>query len=139
MKKTATVLFAAACLGTALPAMSQDIEFVIEGRAYRAQLMDNDAAKHLATMLPLTLEFENFASNERIAMLPKRLKLGTAPVECHPLRGSLTYYIPWGNLALFRMDYRHSGDLTPLGTLSEEATKAVEESGSKPVTIRLAQ
>ncbi len=119
--------------------MSQTIEFVVDNQAYPAELNGNDAAKSLVSQLPITLVFDNFGSLERIATPPKSLSLGSAPQECDPVRGTISYYIPWGNLAIFKGSFRHSPDLVPLGEMSEEALKAVETSGKKPVTIRLAK
>ncbi|MDO4938156.1 MAG: cyclophilin-like fold protein, partial [Sutterellaceae bacterium] len=61
--------------------MSQTIEFVVDNQAYPAELNGNDAAKSLVSQLPITLEFENFGSLERIATPPKSLNLGSAPQE----------------------------------------------------------
>ena len=119
--------------------MSQTIDFVIDNKSFTAELNGNDAAKSFASQLPITVEFENFGSLERIATPPKSLSLGSAPQECDPVRGTISYYIPWGNLAIFKDQFRHSPDLVPLGTMSEEALRAVETSGKKPVTIRLAK
>lgn len=139
MKNTIrTALFLSLTLLTQT-AMSQTIEFVVDGKAFSAQLLENDAAKSFADQLPLTLKFEDFGSTERIAMLNQKLTMGTAPQECDPVRGTISYYIPWGNLAIFRTSFRHSPDLVPLGKMSEEALQAVEASGEKAVTIRLAK
>lgn len=94
-------------------------------------LNGNDAAKDFAAKLPLKLKFEDFGSTERISYLPKSLNLGSAPRSCDPQKGDITYYIPWGNLAVFVRDFRPSDNLVPL------ALKAIQESGSKDVEISL--
>ena len=106
-------------------------------KAYAGGLNGNDAAKDFAAKLPLKLKFEDFGSTERISYLPKSLNLGSASRSCDPQKGDITYYIPWGNLAVFVRDFRPSDNLVPLGKLSPEALKAIQESGSKDVEISL--
>lgn len=118
--------------------MAEEIQFVVNGRAYAAELNDNDAAKHLAERLPMTVAFENFGAVERVAYLKPELDTGSAPDHTTPKAGDLTYYIPWGNLAVFTGAFRPSENLVPLGRLSPEALEAVKASGSSPVTIRKA-
>ncbi|MDO5537467.1 MAG: cyclophilin-like fold protein [Desulfovibrionaceae bacterium] len=80
-----------------------------------AVLDDIPASRDFAAMLPLTLEFEDYNSTEKISMLPKKLKTAGSPTSCTPQRGAFTYYAPWGNLAIFHRNFRHSNGLVPLG------------------------
>ena len=80
-------------------------------------LDDNDAARNFYAMLPLKLSFEDFNSTEKIATLPQKLSLGSSPTSCDPEKGSFTYYIPWGNIAVFYRDFRPSRNLVPLGSV----------------------
>ena len=125
------------CLLMAGNVMAQNIQIKVDGKAYAGGLNGNDAAKDFAAKLPLKLKFEDFGSTERISYLPKSLNLGSAPRSCDPQKGDITYYIPWGNLAVFVRDFRPSDNLVPLGKLSPEALKAIQESGSKDVEISL--
>ena len=109
--------------------MAQNIQIKVDGKAYAGGLNGNDAAKDFAAKLPLKLKFEDFGSTERISYLPKSLNLGSASRSCDPQKGVITYYIPWGNLAVFVRDFRPSDNLVPLGKLSPEALKAIQESG----------
>lgn len=90
------------------------------------------AAAADAAVIEMTVGEKSYAV-ERIAYLKKALNLGSAPRETTPAAGDLTYYIPWGNLAVFTGPFRHSPDLVPLGKLSEEALEAVRKSGNTPV------
>ncbi len=82
------------------------------------ELDPNRSAEDLASMLPLTLSLEDYAGTEKIAYLPRRLDTRDAPDGYTPHAGDLAYYAPWGNLALFYRDFRHSPGLVRIGRLS---------------------
>ena len=84
-------------------------------------------------LLPLTLELEDYASTEKIAYLPKPLSTAGAPAAMTPRAGDITYYAPWGNLALFYEDGHHSPGLVKLGTL--ESVDVLRRPGRFAVTI----
>ena len=86
------------------------VDFGKAGEAI-VHLDDNDAARNFYAMLPL------FNSTEKIATLPQKLSLGSSPTSCDPEKGSFTYYIPWGNIAVFYRDFRPSRNLVPLGSV----------------------
>ncbi len=137
MRLREMALSAAAVFFLCGAAAAADIEFVIGGKTYQAELLDNDAAKDLAAKMPLTLPFEDYASTERIAYLPSKLRTGNAPQSSKPEKGSVSYFAPWGNLAVFLHPFRESDGLVPLGKISAEGLAALEKSGDHPVTIRL--
>ena len=117
--------------------MAETIEMQIGSTAYPVELLENDAARSLVSQLPLSLQFEDFGNGtERIAYLKRKLSTGSAPRSSEPVRGSLAYYAPWGNLAAFRKPFRRSEGLVPLGSLGPEAIKALERSGGAPVLLR---
>lgn len=123
------------CLGGPLMA-SQTIALEIGATTAFLELNDTDAANDFLARLPLSLSFEDYGATERIAYLKTPLNLGNSPRETTPVRGNFTYYAPWGNIAVFRKDFRFSEGLVPLGTLTKEALKAIETSGNTPVTFR---
>lgn len=53
-----------------------------------------------------------------------------------PETGDITYYIPWGNLAVFVKPFRESNGLMPLGHLTQEALDAIKASGTAKVVFR---
>lgn len=85
---------------------AQTIEVQLGEKVGTIELNVNDAARSLLEQMPLKLKFEDFGSAERIAYLPQKLKLGSSPTSCAPSEGDLTYYIPWGNLAVFVKGWR---------------------------------
>lgn len=82
-----------------------------------ATLVDGPAARDLASLLPITLTFRDFHGTEKIADLPKRLSTTGEPEGTSASAGDLTYYAPWGNLALFYRDHGYASGLVALGSL----------------------
>jgi hypothetical protein len=77
------------------------IRIDLEGTQMTATLEDNATAKDFASLLPLTLTLEDYSATEKISDLPKRLSTKNAPPGVDPSIGDITYYAPWGNLAVF--------------------------------------
>lgn len=129
------LLTAAAAITTCLlmsgNVMAQNIQIKVDGKAYAGGLNGNDAAKDFAAKLPLKLKFEDFGSTERISYLPKSLNLGSASRSCDPQKGDITYYIPWGNLAVFVRDFRPSDNLVPLGNFLRKRLKPSKKAAPK--------
>ncbi|MER8390002.1 cyclophilin-like fold protein [Mesorhizobium sp. M0166] len=112
------------------------IKFTLDGTLVSATLEDSAATRGLVAQLPLTLTLEDYASTEKIAGLPEKLSTEGAPEGITPKAGDVTYYAPWGNLALFQKDFRYSAGLVRLGRI-EEGFEALLKPGSADVTIEL--
>lgn len=78
-------------------------------------LNDTQAAQELFTQLPLTVDVENFSTNEKIFYPKTKLDI-TGATEAYAKKGSLCYYAPWGNVVMF---YAHFGQGTRLYSLGE--------------------
>ena len=76
---------------------------------------DNKAAKDFIELLPLKLDFRDYAGTEKVSDLPKKLSKDGLPSGSKPSAGSFAYYSPWGNLAVFYKDFRYSNGLIILG------------------------
>jgi hypothetical protein len=96
---------------------SMKITVDVEGRTITATLDDSPAARDFASLLPLTLTLDDYNSTEKIGYLPRRLSIEGAPAGIDPSPGDLTYYAPWGNLAIFYRDFRYSKGLIGLGRI----------------------
>jgi len=94
-----------------------------------ATLLDNPAARDFATLLPLSIQLENYAQIERIAYLPRKLSNESAPAGFQTQAGDITYYAPWGNLAIFVEGFRYSSGLLPLGKLETGSLQLLQKSG----------
>ncbi|MDT3399521.1 cyclophilin-like fold protein [Streptomyces sp. B1866] len=95
------------------------IRLSIDGHGIGATLDDSAAARDFATLLPLTLDLEDFHRTERVGDPPRRLDTSDAPDAVTPKAGDLAYYAPWGNLAFFYRDGEHSPGLVILGRLTD--------------------
>ncbi len=84
---------------------------------FTARLDDSVAARDFAALLPLQLTMKDYASTEKIADLPRALSTEGAPAAITPVTGDLTYYAPWGNLALFYRGGHYSPGLVRLGRI----------------------
>jgi hypothetical protein len=76
-----------------------DIELVIEVTELRGTLNNSAAGRDFASLLPLTLTLADFHGTEKIN-LPRPLSTEGAPAGTAASAGDITYYAPWGNLAL---------------------------------------
>ena len=82
----------------------------------------------------MTLTLVDYASTEKISDLPRRLSTKGAPSGITPKVGDVTYYAPWGNLAIFHKDFRHSNGLVKLGGL-DSGIEIIRRPGPFKVTI----
>lgn len=102
-----------------------------------ATLDDNDSARDFAAMLPLNLTLKDYAATEKIADLPRKLSIQGAPEGYKPSTGDVSYYAPWGNLAIFHKDFPYSSGLVRLGRL-ESGLDAMRRTGTRSVRVELA-
>ena len=86
---------------------------------------------------PVTLTLEDYAATEKIAYLPRKLSTDGAPPGFNPSVGAVTYYAPWGNLAIFHKDARYADGLIELGRI-ESGLELLAARGPVRVTIELA-
>lgn len=108
------------------------ISIEIEGAVVSGTLEDSEAARNFASLLPLSLPFEDYAATEKISDLPKP---AARPPVSPPKVGDLAYYAPWGSLAIFHKDFRYSSGLVRLGTL-DSGCELLRRPGSYEATIR---
>jgi len=99
------------------------IRLVIDGTELHGRLDDTAAGRDFASLLPLTLTISDFHATEKISDLPRKLTIQGAPAGSEPAAGDITYYAPWGNLALFYRDFAYSDGLVKLGQLTPDAAR----------------
>lgn len=110
------------------------IRLTINGKSTTATLDDNPTARDFLALLPLTLMLEDYASTEKIAYPPRKFSTQGAPVGIDPEVGDITYYAPWGNLALFYRDFGYSPGLIRLGRFDADVDM-IRTKGSLKATI----
>ncbi len=108
---------ALAALPCAAEAAGQKVRLTFGQKTAVVELNGNTASRDFASLLPLTLKLEDYNNTEKISYLPRKLQTKGSPNSCDPVRGMFTYYAPWGNLAIFVRDFRHSNGLVPMGTV----------------------
>lgn len=111
------------------------IKLTVNGNEIFVRLDDNVASRELLEMLPLTLNFEDFNSTEKIATLPSELSTEGLPSGYTPKVGDFSYYAPWGNLSIFYEDFRYSNSLYKLGTIESGTEILGNMNGNFEVTI----
>jgi len=112
------------------------IRLTVDGRAVTATLVDNPTVRDFVSLLPLTLTLKDYAGTEKIAYLSRKLTEEGAPAGIDPSVGDLTYYAPWGNLALFYRDFGYARGLIELGHIDDGA-EVFNVSGPIQVKIEL--
>lgn len=91
------------------------IKITFQDKDLYVRLVDNELARDLITMLPLTVDFEDYNNTEKIASLPEKLELDKNPGKYSVEPGDFAYYAPWGNLSVFYKDFESSSSLQKLG------------------------
>jgi hypothetical protein len=110
------------------------IRLTINGTTITASLNDNAAARDFVALLPLTLTLQDYAATEKIAYLPRKVSTAGAPAGFDPSTGDITYYAPWGNLAIFHRDFGYSEGLVHLGRI-DSGIEALRVRGALKATI----
>jgi len=101
-----------------------------------ATLIESKTTQDFISLLPLTLTLKDYAGTEKISDLPRRLSTENAPSGSDPSAGDITYYAPWGNLAIFYRDFGYSSGLVILGKI-DSGIETFNVPGSAKVTIEL--
>lgn len=104
---------------------------------FTATLEDHASAREFAAMLPLDLTISDYANNEKIAYLPRKLTELTRGPFPNARPGDLCYYVPWGNLAFFHGGYESTRDLVRLGRLDGDLGPLLTR-GEFPLRIEIA-
>lgn len=79
-------------------------------------LFDNPASRDFASLLPMSVTFRDFAGEEKIADLPRKLAT-TGGLTGGDAEGDFAYYAPWGNLAVFYKGFGKGSGLYILGRI----------------------
>jgi len=102
------------------------IKIVIGKETLTATLIDNATTRDFISLLPLDLKLDDYTGTEKVSDLPKKLSTEDAPSGFDPSVGDITYYAPWGNMAIFYKDFGYAKGLINLGKIDSgiEALKA---------------
>lgn len=100
-----------------------------DGTVIEYALNDSQAAADLYSQLPLTIEVEDYSTNEKIFYPPEELDTGDAP-EAAGGAGVLAYYESWGDVVMFYDDFGTASGLYELGMVTSGSENISELSGS---------
>ena len=112
------------------------IRLIFGDKVLMGTLIDSKTTRDFISLLPLTLTLRDYAGTEKICDLPKRLSTEGAPSGSDPSVGDITYYAPWGNLAIFYRDFGYASGLVILGKI-DSGIEALNVPDSVKVTIEL--
>jgi hypothetical protein len=110
------------------------IRIEVEDSVLTATLDDTEVARDFAALLPLSLTLADYAATEKISDLPRRLATAGVPDGVTPSAGDITYYAPWGNLALFYRAFNYSPGLVKLGRI-DSGLEVLRRPGPLTTTI----
>jgi hypothetical protein len=134
-----TTAVAAPSADTAPAARPEDTQMRIQLSTTETQLTaalhDSPTARDFASLLPLTLALQDYASTEKISDLPRQLTTDGAPPGADPTTGDIALYAPWGNLAIYYRDFRYSDGLVLLGRVDASTDQLAALEGN--VTFEL--
>lgn len=100
------------------------------------ELNGGSAADSLYEQLPLTIEVEDYSTNEKIFYPPQPLDTGDSPLA-QAGAGTLAYYEPWGDVVFFYGDYHENPSLFELGQVISGSEMISGMSGT--ITVEAAE
>lgn len=83
-------------------------------------ISNNKLGKDFSKLLPVILEFEDYASAEKIASISGKLDYNDSDKNYDPEIGDIAYYEPWNNIVIFYDDQPPASGLYYLGKIDEE-------------------
>ena len=114
------------------------IHVIVGEETLSATLDDTAAGRDFAALLPLEITLADYHATEKVAALPRRLDTTGAPDSYAPKTGDITYYAPWGNLAIFYKPFRNSKGLIRLGAF-DGTVDGLLRARAAPVRIEVAE
>ena len=93
------------------------------------ELNEGTAADSLYEQLPLTIESEDYSTNEKIFYPPQSLDTSDSPLA-EAGAGTLAYYEPWGDVVFFYGEYQGNPSLFELGQVISGSELISEMSGT---------
>lgn len=111
------------------------LRLIANGEVLTAVLEDNQASGDFAKMLPLKLAMKDYNGTEKIGDLHGKLSTRDSPEGFDPFAGDITFYAPWGNIAVFYRDFPWSKGLIHLGCITSGMEKLTSIKGDFELRI----
>lgn len=93
---------------------NMQIRIQVNGNTTVYELNESPAAKALYAQLPLSMDVEDYSSNEKIFYPSEKLDTTDTPLADGKL-GTLAYYAPWGDVVMFYDSFGSASGLYELG------------------------
>ncbi|WP_288062731.1 cyclophilin-like fold protein [Rodentibacter caecimuris] len=77
------------------------VKVSLDSGVYSATLADNPTSQSFWQKLPLESKLDNYAHNEKVVYMNDKLSIENASAAYTGKAGDITYYAPWGNIAMF--------------------------------------
>ncbi|WP_295157270.1 cyclophilin-like fold protein [uncultured Brachyspira sp.] len=121
-------------------AQNTRIKLTFNNNEVYAVITNSKAGNDFLSLLPMNLKIEDFNNTEKISYLKKKLNTQNEPDGINPKAGDITYYAPWGNLAIFYKNFRYSNNLIYLGKFENisDISKLSNIKGNFDMRIELA-
>ena len=113
------------------------LKITIGDMVLTATLYDNPTSRDFISMLPVTTTLEDYASTEKIFYPDRKLSTEGAPGGFDPSVGDITYYAPWGDVAIFYKDFGYASGLISLGRIEDNGIELLRTAGVEDVTFEL--
>lgn len=102
-----------------LPLKNTPIRLRLADQEFKAYLNQSATAQSLIEQMPFAADMEDFAGKEKIFYPKRALSTKGAPGGTDALKGDITYYAPWGDVAIFYQDFGYAKGLVPLGKIED--------------------
>lgn len=93
------------------------LKMTIGNKSLTATFEDNATARDFIALLPFTVSLEDYAGIEKTFYTKSKLSTQDAPEGIDPDLGDITYYAPWGDVAIFYKDFGYASGLVKIATI----------------------
>ena len=98
------------------------VKITLDSGVYAATLEENPTSQSFWQQLPLEYKLDNYGNNEKIVYLKEKLSTQNAPSAYTGVAGDITYYAPWGNIAMFTGKGPYAPGLIYMGKFEGDLT-----------------
>ena len=116
--------------------LTMQIKISFGDTSLTATMLHNPTTRDFLSKLPMELKLEDYAGTEKISKLPGRLTIQDAPAATDASKGDITYYSPWGNLAIFYRDFGSAKGLVRLGKI-DSGLEILVKACEAPCNVRI--
>ncbi|WP_256856211.1 cyclophilin-like fold protein [Rodentibacter genomosp. 2] len=98
------------------------VKVSLDSGVYSATLADNPTSQSFWQKLPIESKLDSYGHNEKVVYMNDKLSTENAPAAYTGKAGDITYYAPWGNIAMFLDKGPHAPGLIYMGKFDGDLT-----------------